>query len=339
MPGRRRTPPGGCDSGFREPPRGVDGGGVTDRPILNVWGAVHRYRSRTVLRGVDLTVRPGEIYALLGPNGAGKSTLIGAICGRFPLVGGEVALDGLDPFVSPLARARLGLVPRDIALYDHMTARENLQVFGRMSGVKRRDLQDAVDRALRLSRTTDRAHVPVRHLSGGYRRRVNIAAAILHQPRLLILDEPTAGVDIDAREALDAVIGDLRGTGVGVLIVTHDLDQAGGLADRVGFLREGHKVLEGAPRALIEQAFGQEMEILVRLDVQPDLDGESILAAEGLERRKDDMWSRLDAGGHGAAARLDGRLRSLGMTPCEIRVRAPSLRNLFGLVADWRRAA
>jgi ABC-2 type transport system ATP-binding protein len=312
---------------------------VTDRPILNVWGAEHRYGARNVLRGVDLSVRPGEIYALLGPNGAGKSTLVGAICGRFKLTGGEVALDGQDPFTSPAARACLGLVPQEIALYGHMTVRENLEVFGRLSGVRRRDLGAAVVRAMELTRTVDREHVPVRHLSGGYRRRVNIAAAVLHRPSLLILDEPTAGVDVDAREALDTVIRNLRDAGVAVLIVTHDLEQAGTLADRVGFLREGRKVLEGAPRALIEQAFGKEMEILVQMDVEPDMDGESILAGEGLERREGNLWARLDVGGYTAAAQLDKRLRGLGLSPREIRVRAPSLQNLFSLVADWRRAA
>ena len=312
---------------------------MTAQPILNVWGAEHSFGGRKVLRGVDLQVRPGEIYALLGPNGAGKSTLVGAICGRFKLSAGEAALDGEDPFTSPIARARLGLVPQEIALYGHMTVRENLEVFGRLSGVGRRDLPSAVMRALELTRTTDREHVPVRHLSGGYRRRVNIAAAILHRPQLLILDEPTVGVDVDAREALDIVIRDLRDTGVAVLIVTHDLEQAGALADRVGFLREGRKVLEGAPRALIEQAFGKEMEILVQMDLEPGLDGMSILAGEGLERRDGNLWARLDPGGYRAAARLDKRLRGLGLLPREIRVRAPSLQNLFSLVADWRRAA
>lgn len=312
---------------------------MTVRPILRVWGAEHQYSGRKVLRGVDLQVRAGEIYALLGPNGAGKSTLVGAICGRFKLAGGEVALDDMDPFTAPAARTRLGLVPQEIALYGHMTVRENLEVFGRLSGVPRRDLPMAVAQALTLTRTADREHVPVRHLSGGYRRRVNIAAAILHRPRLLILDEPTVGVDIDARDALDAVIRDLRDTGVAVMIVTHDLDQAGVLADRVGFLKEGRKVLEGAPRALIEQAFGQDMEILVQMDVEPSVDAESILAAEGLERRKSNLWARLDPGGYGAADQLDRRLRGLGLTPREIRVRAPSLQNLFSLVADWRQAA
>ena len=312
---------------------------MTAHPILRVWGAEHQYGARKVLRGVDLQVHPGEIYALLGPNGAGKSTLVGAICGRLHLVGGEVAVDDMDPFVSAVARTRLGLVPQEIALYDHMTVRENLEVFGRLSGVRRADLPAAVARALSLTRTADREHVPVKHLSGGYRRRVNIGAAILHRPQLLILDEPTVGVDIDAREGLDTVIRDLRDTGVAIMIVTHDLEQAGVLADRVGFLKDGHKVMEGAPRDLIEQAFGHDMEILVQVDMEPDLDGQAVLTAEGLERRKGNVWARLDPGGYGAADKLDRRLRAAGVTPREIRVRAPSLQNLFSLVADWRRAA
>lgn len=313
---------------------------MTERPLLNVWGAEHRYGDRAILRGVDLTLRTGEIYALLGPNGAGKSTLIGAICGRLKLTGGEIALDGRDPWAVPAARAAVGLVPQEIALYDHLTVRENLETFGRLAGVKGQALKDAVVLSMRVTRTADREQEQVRYLSGGYKRRVNIAAAIMHKPRLLILDEPTVGVDVDARDALDGVIRRLRDIGVGVLIVTHDLDQAGGLADRVGFLRDGHKVLEGAPRVLIEQAFGAEMEILVALAEPPDSGAEIVLAGEGLERRPgSDMWIKLDAGGYAAAGLLDKRLRKRGLHPREIRVREPSLQNLFTLVADWSRAA
>ncbi|MBP7703980.1 MAG: ABC transporter ATP-binding protein [Caulobacter sp.] len=313
---------------------------MNERPILNVWRAEHQYGTRKVLRGVDLALKPGEIYALLGPNGAGKSTLIAGICGRMKLTAGEIALDGKDPTRDPAARALLGLVPQEIALYGHLTVRENLETFGRLAGVKGTALKDAVQRALHLTRTLDREHVPVKHLSGGYKRRVNIGAAILHRPPLLILDEPTVGVDIDAREALDTVIRNLRDTGVAVLIVTHDLDQAGGLADRVGFLREGRKIMEGSPRALIEQAFGEEMEILVQLAIEPDTAGEILLAGEGLERQgRTNVWTRLDPGGYTTAARLDKRLRKAGLEPREIRVRQPSLQNLFTLVADWRKAA
>lgn len=309
-------------------------------PVLNVWNAEFSYRSRKALRGVDLVLRPGEIYGLLGPNGAGKSTLIGIICGRLKLTGGEVALEGGDPWTTPAARAALGLVPQEIALYGHLTVRENLEVFGRLSRVPGKRLQAAVARAMALTRTAEREHVPVKHLSGGYRRRVNIAAAILHEPRLLILDEPTVGVDLDAREALDNVIRDLRDSGVAVLLVTHDLEQAGALADRVGFLKEGRKVMEGAPRDLVRQAFGEEMEILVQLAAEPTDIQRALLMAEGLEQRSSSqVWGMLEAGGYAAAGRIDKKLRKAGVIPREIRVREPSLHNLFTLVADWRRAA
>lgn len=312
---------------------------MTVRPILNVWGAEHSYGVRKILRGVDLTVRPGEIYVLAGPDGAGKSTLIGAICGRFRLAVGEVALDGENPVTHPAARARLGLAPEEDGLFERLTLRENLEVFGRLAGAPRRELADTVARAMRLTRTTDGQDVPVRRLPAGHRRRANIAAAILHEPRLVVIDEPAAGLDAESRETLDAVIRDLRDDRRAVLVVTRDLDQAGGLADRVGFLRDGRIALEGEPRSLIAQAFGHEMEIVVLLDGEPGPEGERILAGEGLEPRGRFAWARLEANAYAAAGDLDRRLRARGLAPREVRVREPSLLNLFSLVADWSRAA
>jgi ABC-2 type transport system ATP-binding protein len=312
---------------------------VSQTPILTVTGAKHSFVTRQVLRGVDLSVSPGEIYALLGPNGAGKTTLLRAICGRLKLKEGEVRLGGADPWSDPSARALLGLTPQDLALYGHLTVRENLQTFARLSQVKGPDIEAAVTRAMEQTRTADRAHVPVKHLSGGYQRRVNIAAAILHQPRLLILDEPTVGVDVDAREAVDNVIRALRDSGVAVLLTTHDLEQADGLADRVGFMKEGRKLLEGAPNDLITEAFGEDMEILVHMLAEPNAAAEQLLAAEDLSRASGNVWVRLDPGGYAAAGRLDKRLRKLGLIPREIRVRQPSLQNLFTLIADRKVAA
>lgn len=308
-------------------------------PILVAEGVVLSYGERRVLKGVDLSLRPGEIYALLGHNGAGKTTLVRAICGRLKPDAGSVRLNGADPARVPAARAGLGLVPQEIALYANLSVRENIETFAALAGVPRAKAPAAVRRAMELTRTLDRADAPVRTLSGGFQRRANIAAAIVHEPTLLILDEPTVGVDIDAREAVDAVIRDLRDLGVAVLIVTHDLDQAGALADRVGFLRDGAMVLEGEPRALVAEAFGDQMEILVHLSDNIDTAGEIRLAAEGLEpTRRSGVWTRLDSGGYGAAGKLDARLRKLGLTPREIRVRQPSLANLFSLVAE-RKAA
>ena len=314
---------------------------MTTSPILTVAGVVHAYGDKTVLHGVDLSLSPGEIYALLGPNGAGKTTLIKTICGRFRPDSGSVLLNGEDPARVHAARASLGLVPQEIALYAHLTVAENLAAFASLAQVPRKAVPAAVQRAMELTRTVDRAHVPVRHLSGGYQRRANIAAAIVHRPALLILDEPTVGVDIDARESLDAVIRGLRDLGVAVLLTTHDLEQAGALADRVGFLREGSLVLEGQPRTLIAKAFGLQMEVLVEFSGEPDAAGEILLAAEGLVRtaHRAKLWTRLDADGYAAAGRLDKRLRKAGLVPREIRVREPSLQNLFSLVAERKLAA
>ena len=313
---------------------------VLTEPILTVEGATHAYGGKPVLRDVDLVLRPGEIYALLGPNGAGKTTLLRTICGRIRPDGGSVLLNGRDPAHVPAARAGLGLVPQEIALYQNLTVAENVETFAALAGMPRAAVAAAVQRALEVTRTSDRAHVPVKHLSGGYQRRANIAAAIVHDPALLILDEPTVGVDIDAREAVDAVIRGLRDLGVAVLMTTHDLDQAGALADRVGFLREGQMMLEGEPKALIAEAFDGQMEILVHLIGDVDTAGEILMAGEGLEPAgRPLIWSRLDADGYAAAGRLDKRLRELGLTPREIRVRAPSLANLFTLVASRRSAA
>jgi ABC-2 type transport system ATP-binding protein len=318
----------------------VTAGAVSPAPIVTVGGVVHAYGGQPVLRGVDLSLRPGEIYGLLGPNGAGKTTLIRAICGRIRPDGGAVRLNGRDPARIAAARAGLGLVPQEIALYPNLTVAENVETFAVLADVPRAGLASAVARALALTRTTDRAQVQVRHLSGGYQRRANIAAAIVHQPSLLILDEPTVGVDQDAREAVDAVIRRLRDLGVAVLMTTHDLDQAGALADRVGFLREGELVLEGEPRALVAEAFGARMEILVHLAEAVAAADEIHLIAEGLERtHQPTVWTRLDADGYAAAGRLDKRLRQAGLIPREIRVREPSLVNLFALVADRKRAA
>ncbi len=301
-------------------------------PALSVSGLHHAYGARQALQGVDLTVSAGEIYALLGPNGAGKSTLVRAICGRLKPDQGEVRVAGQDPWTAADARKTLGLVPQEIALYKHLTVRENLKVFARLSGLSAAAAGPAADEAAQLTRVSDRADVPVKHLSGGYQRRVNIAAAILHHPALLILDEPTVGVDIQAREAVDQVIRALRDGGVAVLVITHDLEQAEALADRVGFLREGRKVLEGAPRALLEQAYGDQAEISVHLAAEPDAAARAVLAREGLSvTPQPAVWSRMAADAYGAASRLDIALKAAGLSAREVRVRQPSLQSLFEL--------
>jgi ABC-2 type transport system ATP-binding protein len=313
-------------------------GPTHNAPILEVQAVRHAFGARQALRGVSLEVRAGEIYALLGPNGAGKTTLVRAICGRLKPDGGEVRLVGRDPFSDGEARAALGLAPQALALYPQLTVAENLQTFASLAGLKGRAVGGAVARAMAVTDTTERADALVRQLSGGFQRRVNIAAAILANPKLLVLDEPTVGVDQTAKLAIGEALTQLKSEGVGILLVTHDLDQAGCLADRVGFLRDGEKVLEGAPEALIADAFGDQVE--VEVDVGEANAAEAChLADEGLSLDENGIWRGLAPDGYALAGQLGQRLKAQGLTPREIRVRRPSLEQLFALVAEARRAA
>jgi len=307
-------------------------------PILTVNAVRHAFGARQALKGVSLEVRPGEIYALLGPNGAGKTTLVRAICGRLKPDGGEVRLVGRDPYRDGEARAALGLAPQALALYPQLTVAENLQTFASLAGLKGRAIATAVTHAMAVTQIAERARDLVRGLSGGFQRRVNIAAAILAGPRLLVLDEPTVGVDLSAKQAIAAALTRLRGEGVGILLVTHDLDQAGDLADRAGFLRDGEKVLEGAPGALIADAFGDQMEIEVDVG-EASADLAARLAGEGLVRRPSGGWGRLADNGYVLAGQIAERLRADGVPVREVRVRRPSLEQLFARVAEARRAA
>jgi ABC-2 type transport system ATP-binding protein len=308
-------------------------------PILEVQAVRHAFGARQVLRGVSLEVQAGEIYALLGPNGAGKTTLVRAICGRLKPDAGAVRLVGRDPYRDGQARAALGLAPQALALYPQLTVAENLQTFASLAGVRgRKAVGEAVARAMAVTRTAERSGALVRQLSGGFQRRVNIAAAILAGPKLLVLDEPTVGVDLSAKTAIGEALAQLKADGVGILLVTHDLEQAGALADRVGFLRDGEKVLEGAPLALLADAFGEQVEVEVDVG-EADAAGAQHLTEEGLSRDENGVWRRLAPDGYALAGQLGQRLKAHGLTPREIRVRRPSLEQLFALVAEARRAA
>jgi ABC-2 type transport system ATP-binding protein len=308
-------------------------------PILQVDNVRHAYGSHVALRGVSLEVRPGEIFALLGPNGAGKTTLVRAICGRLAPNSGQVRVDGRDPFSDGAARAALGLAPQALALYPQLTVRENLETFASLAGLKGGAVRGAVGRAMELTHISGRARSLVRQLSGGFQRRVNIAAAILAHPKLLVLDEPTVGVDLAARDAISEALTRLRAEGVGVLLVTHDLEQADALADRVCFIRAGEKVLQGAPAALVADAYGERLEVEVDVG-EAGADQQAGLVAEGLAPGEaPGAWVCLASDGYAFAAGLAGRLAARGIDVREVRVRRPSLAHIFARVTGTRAAA
>ena len=303
-------------------------------PRVVVRNAVHAYGDRIVLASVDLSIRAGEIYGLVGANGAGKTTLMKAICGRMPLTRGAVWLDGADPARDVGARSRIGFVPQEIAVYPYLTVRENLEVFARLAGVPHKAIATTVDRTVTEARLAPFARQLTRTLSGGYQRRVNICASILHDPALLVLDEPTVGIDIDARAAIHGIITALRDRGTAILLTTHDMEQAQELCDRVGFLTGGRIVREGPPAKLIADHFGDDGELIATLRRAPDDAERAILESIGfMPTRSPATWF-----GHGPLDQLDAgvltrQLSAAGMAVAEIRIRRPDLGSLFIQIA------
>lgn len=299
--------------------------------ILEIAGARRRFGDRTALAGVDLFLRPGEIYALLGRNGAGKTTLVRAICGRVRLDEGTVRLDGRDPRTDAGARRRLGLVPQEIALYADLTVRENLECFGRLAGLPRSGASGASAQALDWIGLADRAGSRVAVLSGGMKRRVNLAAGVLHRPDVLLLDEPTAGVDPQARERIHELLADLRARGMAILLTTHDLDQAEGLADRIGILDDGALKAEGAFAELKARTFGDHRHVGLAFAEEPGVVAVTLLEELGLVPASGDArrWSGALGGEFADAAAIGRRAAETGLAVTELSVREPDLYSVF----------
>ena len=299
-------------------------------PILSLQRVCKSLGERQVLQNVDLEVAAGELVVLLGPNGAGKTTLLGTACGRIAADSGQVALTGQDPRRHPTARAALGYVPQDLALYPYLSVRENLQIFGRMMGVTKAALPHQVDEALRWSGLEARATSRVDTLSGGMRRRLNIVASLLHQPAMLMLDEPTVGVDVNARERIHELLRQLRAQGLGLLLTTHDLTQATSLADRVVFLIAGQVRLAGVPATLIANLFEDGKELLVTFLQAPNpAQAEQMHARELFVAHGGATWSGKVTGGYGDVSAWSEVFATLGLGVAEIRIREPNLESVF----------
>ena len=205
-----------------------------------------------MVNGVSFQVAAGETYGLLGPNGAGKTTTISMLCGLLKADGGTVTVAGhrIRPD-NPDGKTAIGLVPQDIALYPDLSARENLTFFGRLQGLSRRRLAARSAAVLDIVGLADRADDRIDTYSGGMKRRANIAVALLHEPQLLILDEPTVGVDPQSRNAILESIEELGGAGLSVLYTTHYMEEAERLCDRIGIIDEGRLVAEGTRAELV----------------------------------------------------------------------------------------
>jgi len=229
---------------------------MTDEPILDITGLSKTYTAKsggaatTALDNVDLKIRRGEIFALLGPNGAGKTTLIGAVCGLVRPSGGTIRAFGLDMAQDwRRARARIGLVPQELSvdMFEHVLLSVNLSrgLFGLAPNPAK------IEEILRALSLWDKRQSRISELSGGMKRRVLIAKALAHEPELLFLDEPTAGVDVELRRDMWRLIGELRDQGVTIILTTHYIEEAEEMADRVGVIDGGKLILVDEKQAMM----------------------------------------------------------------------------------------
>ncbi|MFP2933388.1 ABC transporter ATP-binding protein [Pyxidicoccus sp. 3LG] len=229
-------------------------------PALELQGLTKRYGTFTALHSMDLAIRPGEIFALLGPNGAGKTTMIGSVCGLVKKTAGSIRVFGTDLDKDPVApRYDIGLVPQEINFDPFFTVAESLRIQLGFYGRPRDDARiDEVLTALNLSAKKDSL---TRALSGGMKRRLLIAKALVHKPRLVFLDEPTAGVDVELRRDLWTYVRKLATEGTTIVLTTHYLEEAEELADRVGIINEG-KLLMVEDKATLLRRFGERRVII-----------------------------------------------------------------------------
>ncbi len=221
--------------------------------LLRCEGLAKSFGARMGIEDVSFTVARGETYGLLGPNGAGKTTTIKIVCGLLAPDRGAVTLAGRRIADDLETRRLVGYVPQEVALYPDLSARENLRFLGRLYGLRGATLQARVEDALELIGLTERAGGRVEAFSGGMKRRLNIAAGLLHQPSLLVLDEPTVGVDPQSRHAILERVRSFSNAGMAVLYTTHYMEEAERVCDRVGIVDRGRLVAEGTRRELVAQ--------------------------------------------------------------------------------------
>ena len=247
-----------------QPENGLPG---SSAHLLEVDHLSKRFGDLQAVDQLSFHVEAGEVFGLLGPNGAGKSTTMMMICGLLPADEGQVRLNGRPFNASTLnLRSLIGVVPQDLAIYPELTGRENLDFFGRLYGIKGKPLTSRIDEILTQIGLTDRANDQSGHYSGGMKRRLNFGVALVHSPRLLILDEPTVGVDPQSRVHLLDCIRQLSSDGVAVIYASHYMEEVQSICDRVAIIDHGQMIASGTIEELLDQL---SSELLLRIADPP----------------------------------------------------------------------
>lgn len=291
--------------------------------VLDIRDARKSFGASEALRGLSFELREGEMLALLGPNGAGKTTLIRALAGRVRLDGGRLALFGRE--LSPAGpRPELGIAPQELALYPLLTAGENLATFGALNGLSGARLRSRVAWALEWTGLGDRARESVRHFSGGMKRRLNLACGVLHEPRVVLLDEPTVGVDPQSREKIFDMLASLRASGASVLVTTHYLEEAEARCERIVVMDRGQAIAAGTLAELVARAGLPARRVRIHL--------ERTVSAAPAGFTLENGGGVIGADMADVAAELPGlleRVRGAGLAIRDLDVRAASLQSAF----------
>ncbi|GAA8844687.1 ATP-binding cassette domain-containing protein [Helicobacter pylori] len=294
--------------------------------LLSASGLTKTFGDFTAVDGIDVEVTRGESFGFLGPNGAGKSSTMKMVAATSPPTGGDLRIFGLDPVTDGAAvRARLGNCPQQDNLDEEITVEENLHVYGRYFGLPRKVIRERTDELLDFAQLTERRKDKVEPLSGGMKRRLTIARSLINNPEILLLDEPTTGLDPQARHVLWDRLFRLKRQGVTLIITTHYMDEAEQLCDRLVVMDRGRIVAEGSPRSLIETHSTREV-LELRLPVDDHLHAADLV--EGVGERVEALPDRLlvyTDHGDGALEAVHAR----GLQPVSSIVRRSSLEDVF----------
>jgi lipooligosaccharide transport system ATP-binding protein len=295
-------------------------------PVIGARGLRKSYGDVVAVDGIDFDVAAGESFGLLGPNGAGKSTTMRMIGGTSTRSGGTLTVAGLDPAThGPDVRAHLGVVPQQDNLDEELSVRDNLLVYGRYFGLPRSYLEPKITALLEFAQLTEKAGDKVTRLSGGMKRRLTIARALVNEPRILLLDEPTTGLDPQARHILWDRLFRLKEEGVTLIVTTHFMDEAEQLCDRLIVVDQGRIMAEGSPQALIRQYSTREV---LEVRFGSERNGLVLARLEGLGVRQEILPDRILLYADDGESVLD-ELTARGLHPVTSLVRRSSLEDVF----------
>ena len=299
--------------------------------MIEAQGLVKTFGSLRAVDGIGFHVRKGELYGLLGPNGAGKTTTMSMLAGLLQPDEGQIRFDGIDLAARPLAvKQQLGVVPQEPALYETLSARENLRFWGGLYGISGKELSAAVDRVLELVGLSDRSQEPIRRYSGGMKRRLNLALGLVHGPRAVLMDEPTVGIDPQARLNILEAVKNVTASGATVIYTTHYLEEAEELCDRIAIMDHGKILAEGTLEELIRRVGGREL-VTVRGGFAPEALEPIVAALPGVQvtsAAPGRVVLTVERSGRGAVDVL-ARVLGAGLDIDGVSVQPPSLNALF----------